>query len=102
MASVQQVYNILRNVANKEQKGYITVEVFNTLAQTAQMKVFNEFFSEITDSKRLGRQGFEPGRDKSTRKLALEDLSYMIKEEDVTSSTNIFRRPSDLSRIISI
>ena len=102
MASVQQVYNILRNVVNKDQKGYLTVEVFNTLAQAAQINIFNECFSDIIDSKRLGRQGLEPGRDKSTRKLTLEEISYMVKEEDVTSSTNIFRRPSDLSRIISI
>ena len=102
MASVQQVYDILKNVVNKEQKGFITVEVFNTLAYTAQVNVYNEFFTELIDSKRLGRSGIEPGRDKSTRKLHLEDLAYMVKEEDVSSSTNVFRRPDDLSRIISI
>jgi hypothetical protein len=102
MASVQQVYNVLKNVVNKEQKGFITIEVFNTLAYAAQINVYNEFFSELIDAKRLSRQGFDPGRDKSARKLNLEDLSYMVKEEDVVSSTNIFKRPSDLSRIVSI
>jgi hypothetical protein len=102
MASVQQVYDILKNVVNKEQKGFITVEVFNTLAHTAQINVYNEFFSELINAKRLARQGFDPGRDKSARKLNLEDLSYMVKDEDVISSTNIFKRPDDLSRIVSI
>jgi hypothetical protein len=102
MASVQQVYDILKNVVNKEQKGYITVEVFNTLAHVAQINVYNEFFEDLIDAKRISRQSFDPGRDKSVRKLALEDLSYMVKEEDISSNTNVFKRPADLSRIVSI
>jgi hypothetical protein len=102
MASVQKVYNAVRDLVNKQQKGFITPQVFNSLAEVAQMNVYNEFFEELVDAKRISRQGFELGRDKSVRKRSLEDLAFMVKEETVSSSTNNFKKPEDLSRIISI
>tara|TARA_R110002096_G_scaffold31265_2_gene92177 strand:+ start:422 stop:1168 length:747 start_codon:yes stop_codon:yes gene_type:complete len=102
MASIQQVYNTLRDLTNKEQKGFITPKVFNSLAFVAQMNVYNEFFTELVDAKRLSRQGFELGRDKSLKKQKLEDLSYFVKKTAIDSSGNVFAKPWDLSKIISI
>jgi len=102
MASIQQVYNTLRDLTNKEQKGFITPKVFNSLAAVAQMNVYNEFFTELVDAKRLSRQGFELGRDKSLKKQKLEDLSYFVKKTAIDSSGNVFEKPHDLSKIISI
>ena len=102
MASIQQVYNTLRDLTNKEQKGFITPRVFNSLAAVAQMNVYNEFFTELVDAKKLSRQGFELGRDKSLRKQKLEDLSYFVKKTTIDSSGNVFAKPHDLSKIISI
>lgn len=102
MASVQQVYNTLRDLTNKEQKGFITPQVFNSLAMVAQMNVYNEFFTELVDAKKLSRQGFELGRDKSVRKQKQEDLSYFVKKATIPSSENVFFKPLDLSKIISI
>tara|TARA_R110000822_G_scaffold148853_5_gene287860 strand:- start:24 stop:770 length:747 start_codon:yes stop_codon:yes gene_type:complete len=102
MASIQQVYNTLRDLTNKEQKGFITPKVFNSLAFVAQMNVYNEFFTELVDAKKLSRQGFELGRDKSLRKQKLEDLSYFVKKTTIDSSGNVFAKPHDLSKIISI
>ena len=102
MASIQQVYNTLRDLTNKEQKGFITPKVFNSLAYVAQMNVYNEFFTELVDAKRLSRQGFELGRDKSLKKQKLEDLSYFVKKTAIDSSGNLFEKPHDLSKIISI
>jgi hypothetical protein len=102
MASVQAVYNSLKDLTNKEQKGFITPQIFNSLASLAQMNIYNEFFTELIDVKKLSRQGFELGRDKSIRKFKLEDLSFMVRSATVDSSNNVFDRPDDLSRIISI
>jgi len=102
MASILQVYNTLRDLTNKEQKGFITPKVFNSLAFVAQMNVYNEFFTELVDAKRLSRQGFELGRDKSLKKQKLEDLSYFLKKTAIDSSGNVFEKPHDLSKIISI
>ena len=102
MASVQQVYNTLKDLTNKEQKGFITPQVFNSLAAVAQMNVYNEFFTELVEAQKLSRQGFELGRDKSVRKQKQEDLSYFIKRQTIDSETNVFNKPFDLSKIISI
>lgn len=102
MASIQQVYNTLRDLTNKEQKGFITPRVFNSLAYVAQMNVYNEFFTELVDAKKLSRQGFELGRDKSLKKQKLEDLSYFVTKTTINSSANVFDKPYDLSKIISI
>ena len=79
MASVQAVYNSLKDLTNKEQKGFITPQIFNSLASLAQMNIYNEFFTELVDAKKLSRQNLELGRDKSVRKFKLEDLSFIVR-----------------------
>tara|TARA_X000001388_G_scaffold29391_1_gene20863 strand:+ start:2186 stop:2926 length:741 start_codon:yes stop_codon:yes gene_type:complete len=100
MVSVLQVYTALKDLANKEQKGFITPQVFNSFASLAQMNIYNEMFSELIDAKRLSRQNFDPGRDKSVRKQREEDLSMYLRTEFM--SVPFIEKPSDLSKIISI
>lgn len=113
MVDIVQVYNAVKDIANKEQKGFITPQVFNSFAPIAQMNIYNEMFKELVDAKRLSRQNFDPGRDKSPRKMALEDLSFYVKTANVGTDdddqsfsffggSNRFTKPTDLSRIISI
>ena len=117
MVSVIQVYNALKDLMNKEQKGFITPAVFNSFAPIAQINVYNEIFSELITSKRLSRQNFDPGGSVSQRKQKLEDLSFFIRrktisvgsafdEDDEISisglSPDSFQKPDDLSKIISI
>ncbi len=102
MVSVLQVYTALKDLANKEQKGFITPQVFNSFAALAQMNIYNEMFSELVDAKRLSRQNFELGRDKSVRKQREEDLSYFLAEMEITVSEGLADKPSDLSKIISL
>lgn len=114
MVSILQVYNALKDLANKEQKGFITPQVFNNFASLAQMNIYNEMFTELSTAKRLSRQNFDPGRDKSFRKQKLEDLAFYIRrtEIDATDDNNAalgtsgtlttVEKPSDLSKIISI
>lgn len=104
MASIDKVYKTVKNLANKEQKGFITPAVFNRFAVIAQQSIYNELFTELVDAKKISRQNLDPGRDKSVRKRTLEDLSpfvtrlhnYAIKNE------NIFFKPDNFSRLISM
>ena len=49
MASVLTVYNALKSLSNKDQRGFITPAIFNNFAGTAQLSVFNKLFgSEMT------------------------------------------------------
>ena len=102
MVSVLQVYTALKDLANKEQKGFITPQVFNSFAALAQMNIYNEIFSELVDAKRLSRQNFDPGRDKSVRKQKEEDLAFFLRREYIDMSGGIAPKPADLSKIISI
>jgi hypothetical protein len=102
MVSVLQVYTALKDLANKEQKGFITPQVFNSFAALAQMNIYNEIFSELVDAKRLNRQNFDPGRDKSVRKQREEDLAFFLRREYIDMSGGIAEKPADLSKIISI
>ena len=104
MVSVVQVYNAVKNIANKEQKGFITPAIFNSFAAIAQMSIYNEMFLELVDAKRISRQNFDPGRDKSVRKQKLEDLAFYKRRStmEVTNDGFLFQKPDDLSKIISI
>jgi hypothetical protein len=102
MVSILQVYNALRDLANKEQKGFITPQVFNSFAPLAQINIYNEIFSELVDAKRLNRQNFDPGRDKSVRKQKEEDLSYFLRTENGFCPGGIVSKPLDLSKIVSL
>ena len=102
MVSILQVYNALRDLANKEQKGFITPQVFNSFAPLAQINIYNEIFSELVDAKRLNRQNFDPGRDKSVRKQKEEDLSYFLRTENGSCPGGVVSKPLDLSKIVSL
>lgn len=101
MASIQYVYNTVKDLVNKDQKGFVSVEEFNNLAKSAQLEVYNDLFSDIHDSKRIKRQGIDGARDKSMSKRIHEDLAYFAKSAPITKSNGVFAKPSDLSRIIS-
>jgi hypothetical protein len=40
MASVNRVYSALKDLVNKDQRGFVTPAVFNNFAQVAQMNLF--------------------------------------------------------------
>jgi hypothetical protein len=106
MASIDRVYRTVKNLANKEQKGFITPSVFNRFAVIAQQNIYNELFTELVEAKKLSRQNVDPGRDKSPRKRTLEDLSNFVVRlnnyNPSSSGSNVFLKPINFSRLISI
>jgi hypothetical protein len=101
MASILYVYNTLKDLVNKDQKGFVSADEFNNLATAAQLDIYNNLFNDIHDSKRLKRQGIEGGRDKSLKKRIREDLAYFAKSSPITKTNGAFDKPDDVSRIIS-
>ncbi len=79
MVRIGVVYSIVRDLCNKDQKGFVTPAVFNTLAEVAQLNVYNEMFNELKLATRLRRSGSDAGRDKSAYKMVEEDLSHFIR-----------------------
>ena len=104
-ASVATVYETLRDLANKDQQGFVTETEFNRFASIAQLNIFNGLFDELKDAKRLTRAGFNPMRDKSRIKRIEEDLSIFSTKATVTKSNGVFDMTLDntpVARIISI
>ena len=54
--SIDYVYQKVKAISNKEQRGYITPLEFNLLANHAQDDIFNQYFYDIGQFKRLPMQ----------------------------------------------
>tara|TARA_R100000541_G_scaffold49279_1_gene56408 strand:- start:12244 stop:12990 length:747 start_codon:yes stop_codon:yes gene_type:complete len=105
MASVYEVYNIVKDLTNKDERGMITPAQFNSFASVAQTKVYNTLFAEFQDNKRFAIRQVSAGRDKNRVKQLQEDLSVFSKSLTLSSpSTDLgtFTKPDDLARIISL
>lgn len=101
-ANVVNVYKAVSQLANKDQRGFVTIDEFNTFANQAQLEIYNSLFREIEDYRRSSRQSINAGREKSRRKLVEEDLAFLSKSETLTKTNGLFNKPADLSRVISI
>ena len=101
MASVNRVYSALKDLVNKDQRGFVTPAVFNNFAQVAQMDIYNGLFSGLDNSKVVRLRNADPKSDKSTTKRIEEDLSTFIKRATITPANGVFEKPTDLARVIS-
>ena len=71
MASVYEVYNIIKDLANKDERGMISPAQFNAFAGIAQQKVYNGLFEEIQDNTRDYYQSIENNKRRNKRKSSL-------------------------------
>jgi|TARA_R110000824_G_scaffold347618_3_gene534366 hypothetical protein len=107
MISVTEVYKNLKDFCNKDQKGFVTPDVFNSFAGLAQQEIFNSIFAALPQALGARRNNTDPGRDKSTYKQLEEDLAYFldraeIRASGVSTDGLLFAKPSDLSKIVAI
>jgi hypothetical protein len=83
MVNVDTVYQRVLALANKEQRGYITPQEFNLHANQAQMSIFEQYFYDLNQFRRL------PGNN------SLHSDMVDVLEEKI----NIFHSSSALSAI---
>lgn len=102
MASVNRVYSTLKDLVNKDQKGFVSPAVFNEFAAAAQMNIYNRLFDEGRNAMRFRRAGIDQGRDKAKDKQIQEDLSVFAKKINISKSNGVFTKPEDLGRIIAL
>jgi hypothetical protein len=67
------VYQRVLAIANKEQRGYITPQEFNLLANQAQLEIFEQYFYDINQRSRIEPE--EPGVTNE------EDLMLLLDEK---------------------
>ena len=101
-ASIKTVFDAVKDIINKDQQGFISVDTFNTFAKIAQFNVYNRLFSEIKEAKKMSRGNVMGSRDKSRIKQIEEDLAFFAKSETIARENNVFAKPADYNRLISI
>lgn len=102
MASVESVYFALKDLANKDQRGFITPTTFNRFAQVAQLNIFNRLFVDARKDKVARLRNIEGARPLGSKKQIKEDLSFFSKDQLISQSNGVFVKPDDLARIISM
>lgn len=97
-ARVNRVYEAVKDLMNKEQKGFVTGRVFNSFAQIAQLNVFHELFDDVITAKKLRAQGVDGSDGTSTYNEAIENLAFYKTEKNVSNGA----LPADMYKLIGI
>lgn len=101
MASVSVVYNTLKSLANKDQRGFVTPTVFNTFTQVAQQAVFNRLIEEHLNSSNMRARAIQGEKEIARYKVDLEDLSFLTENEVLSRESGVFKKPQAFFRGIS-
>jgi len=74
--SIDKVYQKVLAFANKEQRGYITPQEFNLFADQAQMEIFEQYFYDTNQFKRV------PGNDSEYHDMVdlIDEKLYVFKK----------------------
>jgi hypothetical protein len=83
MVSIDNVYKTVLNILNKENRGYIVPEEFNTLATQAQNEIFEGYFS-------LRNYVISNDSDYSDVKKNVEEKIALFENEDTISAGTDF------------
>ena len=94
---INRVYQKVLALANKEQRGYITPQEFNLIAQQAQMEIFEQYFYDINQFGRVPGNNTEYS---DMLNIIEEKISKFKKRTTLTHIGNQqFRLPEDYYRI---
>ena len=108
MISIDTVYQKVLTLSNKEQRGYVTPQEFNLLADKAQKEIINSYFHNIkTDffkKKSLNESLDEMEIDQEKLSKIRHQLSVNTVLETTSDGRNIvrFRLPTDSYKIATI
>tara|TARA_R100001086_G_scaffold91200_2_gene45120 strand:+ start:2277 stop:2981 length:705 start_codon:yes stop_codon:yes gene_type:complete len=103
MISVQSVYETVKNLVNKDQKGFVSPEVFNSFAKVAQLNIFNEMFEDIYNGNKLRRMNVDGGGHLSAVTKSRSDLSPFRRTVTLEKNVDIeaFEKPLDFSTVVN-
>jgi hypothetical protein len=84
MVSIDRVYQKVLALANKEQRGYITPQEFNLFADHAQMEIFEQYFYDLNQFKRLPGNNHEYSDVVSIIKDKISQFEYWAVQDNIT------------------
>ena len=94
--SVDTVYQRVLALANKEQRGYITPQEFNLLANQAQMVLFDQYFY---DKKQALEMSGNESEYSDIIKTLNEKISIFKTDQTLNLVTPYFPYPSDMYKL---
>ena len=96
---INRVYQKILALSSKEQRGYITPQEFNLLADKAQFEIFNNYFHKIklTDKKPQSQEDYADELE-----MIEEKLHPFHIDETVTTATSTLTLPTNMHKIINI
>jgi len=97
--SVDTVYQRVLAITNKEQRGYLTPEEFNLLANQAQLDIFEQYFYDLNQFNRV------PGNSKAFSDMVTnleEKISLFEKAAPLVYVVPYWEIPTDLYRLGTI
>jgi len=96
MVNINTVYQKALAIINKENRGYLTPQEFNLFANQAQLEIFEQYFFDLNQYKRLATNDTEYA---DLYKITDEKLSKFKKQSTLVYSTDSFQLPSDLHKL---
>ena len=93
---IDTVYQRVLALANKEQRGYITPQEFNLLANQAQMEIFEEYFYDQNQADRNLKNSTEFS---NVDEMLDEKISYFKTQKTIAAPGGIGILPTDLYRL---
>ena len=85
MVKIDTVYQTVLALANKEQRGYITPQEFNLFADHAQMSIFEQYFYDLNQFKRV------PGNQSD-----YADMVAILEDKISIFSTSVDYEPAEI------
>jgi len=96
MISVDTVYQRVLAILNKENRGYMTPQEFNLLANQAQLEVFEQYFYDLNQFNRMGEITNEFA---NIVKNIKEKINLFKTNATLTKSSDKFILPNNLYRL---
>ena len=98
--NINSVYQKVLALSNKEQRGYITPQEFNLLADMAQNDIYENYFHQARNSNAKIK---DDDQYTDTLEMIEAKLANFYKEQTITTvSSNVMALPTDLYKIISV
>jgi len=97
--SIDTVYQRVLTLANKEQRGYITPQEFNLLANQAQMEIFEQYFYDQSQQEKNLKNSTEFS---NIDEIIDEKISIFKKTQVLTVVGGMATLPSELYRLGSL
>ena len=108
MVDINAVYQKVLALANKEQRGYITPQEFNLMADKAQLEIFENYFHDMKTAYHKPIKNLSTHSDEISilleklQNLRIEDNTTYLAGADAISLMNLNALPEDIYRLDTI